>query len=1140
MRFLAALGRSSRPLSLSNIRLVTPSSQRALTTRVGCSIGVTYLNAAINNNYTSINSAVILDKAFDAKLSDIVTAFDTIASRIPATMAKAVNANKVYFKGIHTKSGMYGIPADVISRLLITYGTEADRLSYFLTGALAALSAHSVLTDAISNGMTDALDGILEKLSSTTDTFFNFATDNGAFQDDLTKRLDVQVGAHMENIRGVILSVLEDFMAGIAVEASSNSTYGDAGLSNLAQEQLLSEALKACDTQLWYYYALMASQARLSANSVKNDNREALTSRLPLDAAYIITGEDSDAVVLFNHGSASNITDDNSAHPISDFDPNGPLSEVTLKKQEYSSQGFSAVSAFVESAVARSENSKEDQKKILESIGMTSAQMSKVIAQLFDVASNLSRGNAVSSIVNKGLKATVTSNQVVVQHYITLLTAMLGATEDGARLLVGDFLKSAAWNESLASVFYKHASVGTSLKSMDLSDKFNALTLSKDGLVSAFKAGKVEINVAKDALSLSANSDSSNSRISIMQFGNPFDDAFFRYNTTGASDKQNNEREESIIFTTSSASSNALFALVDVVNSAVGGVTQFISRGDINQLDSDTIAIANELLGPAIVNYLSDATKMRAVGRNSSLVLGNDYTISADARKSVLDLLGVIDASIAAALEVTGSCVVKGCVTRISPAIDILKGLQDINKQRAEIMNATSYYLPGDDEVDATLTDTMNKLHSVLQDVFGITVDQSLPVGQKDTSIAITVPAGVDVSTKDMLRIYSDLLGSFESKKKFSDAKRKLLGAYDRFALQKKNDKANIKMGNSTYALLWDKIKGNDYDVYSSAPIETNFANIVSSSMLLDKLKNGSTSSLTSRGPEELRMTGVMPLSYIKDKSPRQLMSLGLDSDMRMVSNMFKFVDANATQGISDKQQAVGKLLSLVTIGNDIQRYSVTGASVPSLIAVDNILNGADIFSAISPFDNIVRVGSISSSNFSFIDLKTFYGSSGDDLLYNILDAIGIYPYAKLSYSSAQVLLIYNAIRSRDYKYPLMNRIQAKQLEPGREYTYMDLLDVNVDQIRKDDGVITSHYSCNAFMWTDDRMRDVASIDIFDVGEKKPLVIADSETVDLSQVDSNVELCVEAIVDLPFGQKITHGLSEQMLLGMANKIEKIF
>lgn len=259
-----------------------------------------------------------------------------------------------------------------------------------------------------------------------------------------------------------------------------------------------------------------------------------------------------------------------------------------------------------------------------------------------------------------------------------------------------------------------------------------------------------------------------------------------------------------------------------------------------------------------------------------------------------------------------------------------------------------------------------------------------------------------------------------------------------------------------------------------------------------------------------------------------------------MVSNMFKFVDASATAGISDKQAAVGRLLSLVTIGNDIQRYSITGMAVNNLIAVDNILNGSSAFASVSPLDNIVRIGSISATNFAHIDLKTFYGSSGDDLLYNILDAIGIYPFGKLSYASAQVLLTYNAIRADDYKYPFVNRISASDIKPGEEYTYMDLLDVSIDHIRKEESIVTSHYSCSVFIWMDSRTRDEASIEVFDVGEKKPLVIADSETVDLSQTDNNVELCIEATVDLPFGQRVSSGLSEQMLLGMANKIEKLF
>lgn len=1132
MRIKAAIGRNTRSLSLNNIAMITPSSQHSTSMRLATSIGVTYLNGIVNNNYANVASSVSLDNKFNNRLSDLMTSFDTIASRLPSTIARAVNSNKVYFSTLSSKSGVYGVPSEVISKLTLAYGAAEDRFSYYITGAIAAVASR-IAIDGVDDISGFSVKAIMDSIQNAINVI-DVSGLSGQESSNIEKRIRVMLTSHISSIRGIITSVLEDYVAGSVVSADSNDLDG-VPTTNLA----LSDALATIESQVWLYFALMVKKARFEAKKIKPQTVVDILASLPAGSITLVQGSDDEVSYVYNLSSVESgfMYDENdltNAVLKHDYDPEDIENEI--KTKDYKSQGFASVAEYISSV--SSANNEDNANKIFESMGIKRESMNKTISQLYDIADILSSSNDVKSIIHEGLLDMVSATNSAINDYLDMLTSLLGADENGSRLVLNTFLKSATWLDSLGSVFYKHATLGINHKASDLATKFNALTMSKDGVAGDFKVGGIDLSVSKDALMHSNATNGSSSRVYIKEFQNPFDARYFNGSFNGSSDKAN-EGIKPIISTSPDASSNYLFNIIDVICKSISGTANFLNRGDLSQFDESTREIANELVKYEIINYLSDGMRMKSVARNASLTLGADYTISTDSRKAIIDRLGIIDASLCASIEVINTAIMKANAVRISSGLDVLKGFLDINSQREKIQGMTAYYIPGDEKIDTTLLDLITRLNTITTDVFGVSISTDIPTGSKEFALSITVPAGCDVSANDMIRTYSDLFGSYESDKKIKDSKRKLLSTYDRFSIIKKDKDANIKMGSSAFATLWGKAEKGLNSSLSFETSQNSFASIVASSILLGKLKNGSVSSYVTRGPEEARMTGILPLSFIKDKTPRKLLEAGIDVDLRLVSNMFKFVNYNMSNGVSDKERAVGNILSLVTVGSDIQRFKASGYDLSALTAVDNVLNGSEAFSVVQPLDSIVRLGSISSVNFNKIDLRTYYGSSGDDLLFNILDDLGIYPQAELSYSAAQVLLIYNQSRVSDYKYPFINRIDSSFLKPGEKYTYTDLLDVRTDAIRSEDGKLTNHFSCSIFIWTSDYLDDSSQMEILDIGEKKPVVIADMNIIDLSQIDNNVELCLESSVDLPFGQRIVPGVGEQMLLSLANRLETI-
>lgn len=1113
MKILAALGRSSRPLNLKNVRMIIPSSQQSLSTRMATSVGVEYLNAIINNNNVKLASEASLDKKFDSRLSQLLTSFDLVASRLPLTLAKGANATRSYYTKMKNSVGMHGIPVDVISRLTLIYGGDADRFLYYAIGATSSTRAYDALQqgqlDFLSN---DGLDAIINTVEVANSNFSPAIDFNG--KSDFVRSKIITVGAaHVSNLKNIVLSVLEDYAAG------QDELMEAADQPDSIRGKLVNAILK----EFVEYYKLMASKAlefSKSANSIGNLD---VFASVDDDVTLFASFSEKEAVAYFNDKAKG----PNGEEAFSVID-NLDIKRGSSEDGEYSSYGYKVISSFIDT-ISVKDFTKQTSRDLAD-VGIDPKAITLAVNQLYSIASRLSGASSIKTVMDDGVITAVQKLSAAIDRYQTLVTSLLGGTEDGARISVSEFMQSAEWNDSLGSIFYKFAVVGVNQKTTTVADKFNALSLSKDGYVGDFKAGDVKITVSKDELPLSGSLNGSNARVAISKMPNPLE----------LRDSKSNETSSNIIPMDHAAGLDPLQWITKDISDHIGGLSEFILRGSLKHLSGNTVAVADDLLRIELVNALSDSTKMRNIARNGTLSLARDFTISADARKAVLDTVGIIDAALCASIDTIGSVIMKASLLNLSPSLDFLKGLLDINSQRGDIAKLTSYYIPGSEEDDLAFSDFYKKIDSIIQSIYGVSLSHSLPSIQSDTSIFVTVPSGVDMSANDLLGAYNDVAGMFDGKKKFADARRRIMGMYDRYSILKKGENASLKMGASAFAVRWDNVVRTDSANVIIESSNTSFANIVSSSILMDKLKNGSVSSLVTRGPEQARMTGILPLSYLRNRSSRKLIDLGLDSDLMLTANMFKFVDANLIHGMTNKEKAVGKLLSLVTAGKDIQRYRATGPVVLEMAELDAVLNSTGVFSMIEPFNDIVRLPSINSSNFANIDLRTFYGSSGDDLLYNILDSIGIYPYSSLNYGAAQVLLTYNAIRQDDYKYPFRNRLSLDKLEYGQEYTFTDLLDVNQDMLRSEGGKITGHFSCSVFIWSDLNKQANSGVDVIDVAEKRPLVVADSDVLDLTEVEGNIELCMEAEVDLSFGYRLSSGLSEQMLLGMAAKIESLF
>ena len=1145
MKITAALGRNNRPLPLSKVNLITPTCQRSVTSRLACSVGVAHLNAIVANNYMHLRDGVMLDKEYESRLSDVINAFDRVASRIPSTIARSINANRTFYSRLRTKSGLYGVPSDVISRLLLTHGSPFDQFTYHMIGALVSNHVHFLISNLATDSYAKSFSALVGDLDNRVMDYLKLASYDGGAADTKRDRYAVIASSHISTVRGIIMSVLEDYIAGVAgTEDKVISSTQSQGLSG-DDPALIADAIKVMKVQLFAYFAICASHMDKYAHRVQESMALTFLQGMPQEATAFYSGNDDEKVDLFNLGLFYTEEEAEDITPISNHSIGGkPLYEYTLPADQYKSAGYTSFMAIV---MKESQLNEKEVNKMFDSMGISQKDMASVIQQLFDVSSRLVRGSTISEVLATGIHDHVNRLQASLNSYLNLMTTLLGATQDAARLAVKEFLGSPDWKDSLAGLIYNHAVLGVGAKPLDLADKFNALTLSKDGVVGNIKAGHFDITVVRDPISLSASNGASNSRINVTSFGNPFEDAYFRYGSGGNLDgldldgkAGNSETKESILLGETQRSTNALFGLIDLIGASVNATTAFLAKGDLKAYDNQTVEFANTLLPTNIINFLSDGSKLRNVSKQSGLTLASDYSISRDAKDAVIDQLGIIDAAIVAAFNIVGNTVLCAAGARVAPAVDILKGIDDIRKQRAEILNTSNLYLPANDESDLAFTDCFSTVSKVVEDVFGLVVDNDLPSAEGAVQASITVPIGVDVSAKDMIRIFGDILGTFDAHKRLKDGKRKLLSYADRFNIQKRGKDANLKLGASGFSALWNEFKSNDFSSFGQETTATSFSNILSSSILLSKFKNGSASSFVTRSPEEARITGILPLSHLKEKSPKELVNLGVSTDLRIASNMFKFLDASIVSASSDIPKSVGKLLALATSGRDVQRFTVTGGSITDLATMDSVINGTSAFAVVEAFDTIVRPASISIANFKFLDYKTFFGSTSEDLLYNVLDHLGINPTAQLSFAEAQVLLTYNIARQHDYQYPITNKMMASELVFGEVYTYLDLLTIEPTMVKKNDNKLVAHNSCSLFVWSDDLEKQEPTIDLFDIGTKKSVVVADADVIDMSLMDGSVQLAIESSVDLPFGQRLPNGLAENMLLALTDKVEHIF
>lgn len=1142
-----ALRVGAKPIAAENIVVIRPTTERSNLNKAVLDIASAMFQGIENNLYASISSNSHIDKTFDHTLTNLAGSFDSILGRIPMSIASKRNVALSFFNGIASNRVQSSVPmpTDLFMKLSWKGRNSAEVAEYYVVGIVAALEGLAFCADMINKSSAGgSVKDLYASLSKYSDGYFfsevlagidkavNFSADRA----DATGMFSsIYSYDHARTVCTMVASVIELHVnSNDAAKSTYSSLSSDILTAVVSYAKTLLERLAAID-KTDQVVAFLETVSYINLLVQEKEGGEKTIVEFDSMVVGLLNGS------LYPYSIDSyDYRNDNTVIKVLEGDLNFQYEDEQMSKMIDEIKGKTGDSSFFDG---------------IKDLKIQDSKVTAFIAHLVDLYASLQRTSPMDVQKSFSLSKHVTNMNALVNSYGALLTSLLGADENTAKSAMADFLTSNSWLNSYASTLYGLAVSGYSTRASDVATMLNLYTIGKDGVSASLKARHLNITIHKDPITFVSNKQLANAVVDYK-----IDDSFGLDSLQSqdiSNGKQNankgeNGLAEQIISTLAGKGTDVLSLHVDEIISTYNGVVDFIKTGSLNSISARIDRIASEILPYLLVNTACDPYVLQSVGRNAGLIVGSSYTISADAKKAVLDRLGIVDAAISSHAGVINKAIIMAAKVVMSYHMDAIKSMHSVLVNKNLVQSKTGFVMNVTDADSMEFERLCVKLEDMCAELLGerLSARGTTWAESSDTTDSIDIEGigGVDNSAYDIIRNFNASFDRFDTDVLLKTNSRKLLFSSEKFKAVKIAKDTSIRIGGKVYAVVWNDA-ARSHDMMSNVEsVQYNFSDIMSTGILANYLSNDSVANLMHRGPSAARMTAELKLSDMNDRSWSDIDQDGVTKGRKTVHDFLRTL-TKIKADVSSKSEAVqaGEIVSSLASMTKLTKFSVSGIEVGGKNDAVTLYNNLKNNPVIIGLDMIVKPDLISVSTFKAVELTTVVAPSSKDLLFSILSKLGINPYQTLSRIDILVLDTYLSVREMEPDFPVKrSKFLLNLLSYGDKsglddnHRLSDLMEVKSDSTGSIGSGSLSLYTAYFYLWNDSELDTVADVMLIDRGRNIASVAHDSNLMNIDTSGSDIRACLEISTKVNFGERVDPKEATNYLIRLARVAAKFY
>lgn len=1088
MKTFAVLNTGISSHAVHDLQSVTVDKQGSLYSKSLVKIATALHGASLRQNYANVIYGSHLDAATRNRLVDVSSRIDAVLGSLPASIAMNT-ASRFYKSWSMNDAAKRMSNPSALARAII----------------LRMDGKEGIVVDIIVR--TVANEGLIASLSQLN-TMLKDKAINITWDDGIQKAYQ-----SIDEQEALLLQAAEDVGVKTFIRAWNVRTKGLVG--TIIKQMELDGVAKVSKliTNLCSMLVITNIFPKNVRHLVKLADRTVIMSRL---GTMMDLSEVESKLEMLSNNTRVVEKDDLMAALVSDgdeFSHSWAIQNPDLKVSEHISSIFIDQSwhSIIDGFFVDIDNFADlDQKEFLSNltkVGLDGRQIGRYVGHMLEFDSNYSSGDFYA-ISRRDVSLSIRSIEQLVKRYKTLLISLNGATEDVARLAVSEFLKSPEWNNDAAHLFMIFAKHGFDDTTHNYLSSINEIT------------GLLGTNVVR--WSTAAGSFDLIQKVRLDPDMRKVVSAEMHVLEDSKSDHKKAVSSEVSSFhdalaDTSRPSSYDGGLRMDI-RRIVDDLVLFLGSGAINSTSDVCKSVMNDVYDMSLVNSLFNPETSRRISRNQGLTLGSSYAISPDARKAVMDQLGMIDECILHSAQLLTSSFESYLNICVGKLLDRLSTYRHIAKFSSDLGKALRIHIHSDDTIVASIEEIM----TALSHRFGIKSTTS------DTKWnVIPVTGGKTAEVRTIISDYNRLAGHYDGSKMLKDVARHFSFELKRLDFLRLGNESDIKNGDNIFSVLWKWTASNLPEVVDSDAFKVS--SMLRTSILHDNIKKNLLDSSIVR-----TSTSANLLTKLVHKAPTvhpALLSLG-GMYWSMIKKLIEHSDSIERGNFADLASDIQSLNRLQVYSVDInpsdsiidkkvlQSYSLSGFLSPLFAIVDDDLDADDF-----------------SSDFELISIK---GSDRENLTYNILHRLGIDPYSRLN--KFERLFLVTHIRSKEshHNYPLRLKEGYKDmLDADGDIAWMDLLTAN--HVASLDGTF---FHTNALVVTFLYRKNRESLHngkliVVDSSRTVSVYYSDGGTVDSNSLGLGGSLYLEVVMDKLIGEPMSYEERYNMFTTLISELDRI-
>lgn len=1152
MKRTLALKLGNKPISANRMVVVKANTVHSNTNQIAVSYFQEMYNGIENNLYADISSKSLAEDKYMDVISELATEFDKIIGRIPNLMSMNYAKVRRYLFDVKKSTGIAHLPSNLMLSIANLSGISSNSLEYYVNGPLVSIFAIIYLKDFFTN-----VENLESKSFADVSSLINKMRMEGYAHKIIQSCLMVKKANETMNKKKPFItetiihnhvSVINSITDDIVNAAVYSSLDGD---TIFESKSLLSDIIH----HIKEYALLCASGLQSSAKELNVDSSSfshLSDIQFDKDTNWLNVKESKLKTILAETGNQM-------------YAAMAQNNEVNVESYDLNKNFFDDIMGaykpnFTNTALANlrySIMSEEENGRLIladiKALGLTNNDLMKFITYLFDMFESLGKSSPLSN--QKSLSITEHINKLnnVSKAYLRFLTSLVGADDNNSRLFLSDFLKNGDWLESFSSTLFGNSIIGKSARIIDLSEMLKSFTTAKDGVSSQISTKYFDLALHKDPLvSLSSKmlgGCTTEFNISEEYLSSDVSKSIFSDKTKSSSKAEDvfksNDLGVQIEHIAQGQGSDLLSSSLNNISVIYDSLFKFLNSGNPNDIPFAVQEMADSIMPYVLTNFISDPKIMASIGKQSGLILGEDFTISQDARKAILDRVGIIDSAITHYCVAIEKAITLAYKMVLAVEYDKISTIDSIMQARTELMDKANFRV-NVAEMDVVSFDAIvNSLDTLANDVFGggLSARSKAVVSDSSESLFIAGIGGATNSAYESIKAFNRIFDRFDSNTIMKLNKRKVEYVADKFTLLRTSAKHSLRTGGMIWNNLW--LKGREITQSHATISESNYnlSDIMSASIISDHMVNSGIAELVHRGPSQARLTSVVKLtSLVETESSNRLKDITTRGRFTVMEFLRKVVKSVAFKKNNHLEQ-IGAIAASLSKMSRQTKYVVNGVKMGSESAASMIFASYKNQVIINRMDLIVQNDLISMKTFPAIDLKTISAPTENDVTFNLLRSLGLNPYSMVRGLDAVTLLTYVSVRMQEKDFPFVPSSALKRLiQTGDALGDIQLINaVNVKKnlVKSSGSSLINYYYANVYVWDEAQLSEEDSFVLLDSSVNLPTIVADGQIAMVDGSSSNITACAEVEVDINYGEIIQDRDATSYLMGIVEELNKL-